>query len=262
MKRLLIFSAALLSAVLCAETVEFKTKADFVKGAVTAGEDCLRSPVPGGGVEGKSFAVDPKRKIRLSGEFRAGKNSGGKIDGILFGFVPYDAGGRQIVPEAVRPVNTGIFTLAQEVKAGDRTLKIKGDPKIINTAHIVVAFDAKGDLSDLPNYQLSPRLDPKSVRVAEGVISVALREPMKFGRPAGTPVRFHSLDAMHIYTCGKIVPTEQWQTFSGEISGAAVRGVPRDRWWHGTKSAAPMFRYVGSQPRCELEFRNIRVEIL
>ena len=262
MKRLLIFAATLLSVVLGAETMEFKTKADFVRGTIMAGDGVLRSVIPGGVVEGKTFAVDPKRKIRLSGEFRAGKNSGGKIDGVLFGFVPYDAGGRQIVPEAVRPVNTGIFTLVQEVKAGDRILKIKGDPKIINTAHIVVAFDAKGDLSDLPNYQLSPRLDPKSVQVAEGVITVALQEPMQFGRPAGTPVRFHSLDAMHIYTCGKIVPTEQWQTFSGEISGVAVRGVPRDQWWHGTKSAAPMFRYVGQPVRCELEFRNIRVEIL
>jgi len=262
MKKFSLFAVLFTAALLGAESIEFNTKADFARGTILAGSNCLRSFVPGVHVESKKFAVDTQKKYRLSGEFRAGKNSGGKIESLYFGFVPFDADGKQIMPENVRPVNTGIFTLVQDVKAGDKVLKIKGDHRIINTPFIMAAFDAKGDLSDLPNYDLSPRMNHKTVKFADGIITVELIAPMTFDRPAGTPVRFHSLDAMHIYTVGKITPDAQWQKFSGEISGSAVRGVPYHQWWHGTKSAAAIFRYVGKAVQCEVEFRNIKVETI
>ena len=263
MKKFSLFAVLFTAALLGAESIEFNTKADFARGTILAGSNCLRSFVPGVHVESKKFAVDTQKKYRLSGEFRAGKNSGGKIESLYFGFVPFDADGKQIMPENVRPVNTGIFTLVQDVKAGDKVLKIKGDHRIINTPFIMAAFDAKNNLSDLPNYNLSPRMNHKSVKFADGIITVELIAPMTFDRPAGTPVRFHSLDAMHIYAAGKgAVLTDQWQTLSGVISGEALRGAASDQWWRGTKSAAVIFRYAGKAVSGGvIEFRNIKVEL-
>ena len=124
-------------------------------------------------------------------------------------------------------------------------------------------FNAQADLSDLPNRTLSPRLVKNSgKRNADGTFSVTLTAPMKFDRPAGTAVRLHSVDTMHIYNAAKNVAlTDQWQSFSGVVSGEAIRGAVHQQWWHGTASAAPIFRYTGKEiPGGAIEFRNIYVE--
>ena len=213
---------------------------------------------------GHRFVVDKQKKYRLYGEFRVTGVPGNKLAGFFFGFEPYSADNLPIAPEMIRPMNTGIFYLDKEVKAGDTQIVLKRSDWKINTAHLQVAFDAKSDLSDLPNRNLSPRLVKNSGKSnADGTFSVTLSEPMKFSRPAGTAVRLHSADAMHIYNAAKNAElTDQWQSFSGVISGEAIRGAVHQQWWHGTVSAAPIFRYTGKViPGGVIEFRNIKVEV-
>ena len=128
-----------------------------------------------------------------------------------------------------------------------------------------IAFNAKKNLSDLPNFDLSPKIKKNSARKnSDGTLRVTLSEPLKSAYPAGTSVRLHSADAMHIYAAGKnAMLTDQWQELSGVISGEAVRGAVSDQWWHGTKSAGVIFRYAGKAiPDGVIEFRNIKVELL
>ena len=211
---------------------------------------------------GTRFPVDPRKKYLLSGKFRVAGVPGNRLEHFYFGFAPYAADGRPIGPEMIRPVGTGIFPLAEKVEVGDRDLLIRAADWRIGTPHLRIAFDAKADLSDLPNFFLSPRIRKDSqTKGPDGTLRVTLSEPMKFARPAGTPVRLHSADAMHIYNAGKgAVLTDRWQTLEGVVSGEAVSGAVRDRWWHGTVSAAPVFRFAGKPLEGgRIEFREITV---
>jgi len=211
------------------------------------------------------FAVDPQKKYRLSGEFRVSGVPGNKLENFYFGFIPYAANNTVIAPEMIRPMDIGIYFLAENAKAGDTHLTIKSADWQINTAHMCIAFNAKKNLSDLPNFDLSPKIKKNSARKnSDGTLRVTLSEPLKSAYPAGTSVRLHSADAMHIYAAGKnAMLTDQWQELSGVISGEAVRGAVSDQWWHGTKSAGVIFRYAGKAiPDGVIEFRNIKVELL
>ena len=213
-------------------------------------------------MRGKRFHVDKSGTYRISGEFRISGVPGNKLGNFFFGFAPYTADNRLIHPETIRPINTGIWLLAKAVSPGDTCLILKNTDWKINTQYLCIAFDARKDFSDLPNFALSPRLKKTpAVKNADGTFTITLTAPMKFSRPAGTPVRLHSADANHIYAAGKNLGlTDQWQKLDGTVSGEAVRGAVSDRWWHGTRSAAPVFRYAGKTvPGGVIEFRNITV---
>ena len=213
---------------------------------------------------GRRFVVDPGKRYRLSGEFRCTGVPGNRLENFFFGFAPYAESNIAIAPETIRPMSPDIFRLAKAVNPGDLEITVKGADWKIDTAFRCIAFDAAPDFGDLPNFNLSPRIKKGSEkRNPDGTLTVGLSAPMTFARPAGTAVRLHSGDALHIYAAAKnAVLTGQWQSFSGIVSGEAVRGAVHDRWWHGTRSAAPIFRYAGKPvPEGMVEFRNIQVEI-
>jgi len=55
MKKFSLFAVLFTAALLGAESIEFNTKADFARGTILAGSNCLRSFVPGVHVESKKL---------------------------------------------------------------------------------------------------------------------------------------------------------------------------------------------------------------
>ena len=98
-----------------------------------------------------------------------------------------DKDGRVLEPAAWRIASEELGELTGDVKHGDRTLRIKGADKwLAVNGGKVLAFDAKSDQSDLPNFALSSRIENIS---PEGVVTLA--RPVYRDYPAGTVVRCH-----------------------------------------------------------------------
>ena len=204
----------------------------------------------------KSLTIDPARKYQISGEFRM-KN--GKPVLLYFGFAPYDAKNRPILPRLVNGNSKSMTEVAEAAKKGDKVIKVK-DASQWNTkskfCHI--AFGAKADLSDLPNRDLAATVPP-NVRQNGEVWEILLAKPLAKDIAAGTPVRQHSDGAAWIYTAGLVKLTDQWVSRKGVITGIAPSGIPSNKFWKGTEKVKVLILCSVGAPDSEIQFRNIKI---
>lgn len=100
-------------------------------------------------VTSKPFPVDPAKKYKLSGKFRAAPGTAGEV--FYFGFIPLDEKGRQIASEYVNVPKKGTDTeLAAPARKGDTVVKVKDASKWdMLTPWGVIAFNAKDDCSEI-----------------------------------------------------------------------------------------------------------------
>ena len=155
------------------------------------------------------------RKYTISGEFFIPAGAPKAQNILYFGFIPYTADGKEITHTAIATaIPYAVATLAADAKAGDKsvTLKNAADWKLLG--HGCLAFNAKADRSDLPNFELSGFLDlSKTVKNSDGTVTVALKTPLAKSYPAGTLVRQHRSGNMFPYV-GFGSQTGKWITFT------------------------------------------------
>lgn len=123
---------------------------------------------------------------------------------------------------------------------GDNFLIVKKFPTWKTIKVAVVAFHAKADFSDIPNFDLSPQMANMEL-VGEDKIKINLKRPLKKSYPAGTDIRLHSPWATTMYFLGSgWMPAGEGKSFTAVIRGFSDKPeTPRDKFWKTTKYVRP-----------------------
>ena len=188
------------------------------------------------------------RKYTISGEFfiPAGASKAQNI--LYFGVVPFTAKGEEIIHSAIATaIPYSVVTLAADAKAGDKsvTLKDARDWKLL--PHGRLAFNAKVNASDLPNFDLSGFINPKKSSVnADGTVTVVFNTPLAKDYPAGTAVRQHRSGNMFVYI-GFTKEVGKWVPFSQTVRNFYI----------GTTQIKPAIRFLNRG--WQIQMRNVKI---
>ena len=158
--------------------------------------------------------VVPGKKYTVSGEFFITGNPPAKTF-LYFGVIPYTAKGEEISHAAIAWANPySVAELASDVKAGDKSALLKGAADWKFLPHGRLAFNAKKDRSDLPNFELSDFfIVAKTEKNSDGTVKVFFNKGIAKDYPAGTLVRQHRSGNMFPYV-GFGDKAGQWVKFS------------------------------------------------
>ena len=94
----------------------------------------------------------------------------------------------------------------------------------------IVAFDAKADCSDLPNFKIDYYIKDVT-KQADGTWKIEMKTPLRRSHPAGTLVRQH-------YDGGQLcvtAPLPADKPFTAAIKAAKGLGPYSNAWWPGVK---------------------------
>ena len=203
-------------------------------------------------ISAKSFKVDPDKKYTLSGEFRLTGAENPRP--FYFGFMPMTAEGRRIEAANLRQVpKTDLAEMAESAAQGTTEVILKKAPSWpTSKRNLLIAFNAKEDGADLPNFSI---VQTKSIRHSGDRTIVTLASPLRTGYKAGTPVRLQAYGNSFLYTAagGRKKLSGEWQKFTGTIQFDSGR----EPWYRGTAQAKVIV--LPSAAKGTLEFRNVSV---
>jgi len=176
--------------------------------------------------------INRNKTYRLSGAFRSASQN--PPASAYFGVIMYDADKKMITMQQVGVFPETDLTLPKNVHERDTRILLPLSQKWLDTPYKAIAFHAKSDLSDLPNFRISPRVIALEA-MDENFMEAVLQKPLDAAYPAGTNLRLHIPWATPLYwIADEWVPTE-WKTYSQNISGEAPSGTPTDQFWKGTR---------------------------
>jgi len=189
-------------------------------------------------VFGPLVPIDPKKTYELSAYMRSvdGENPASAN----FGVIMYDKHQRPI-----QLCNVDAFTETQTellapVVKGDQEVRVADAASWQKYEHARIAFHAKKNLSDLPNFNLSPIFS--KTEKTEGGWKVVFKEPLDADYPQGTAVRLHLPWTPGLYwVADEWVPT-QWKKYATTLHGEASVGTPIDQFWAGARYVRIMVR--------------------
>jgi len=261
--RLAALGAALLAATAlpAAEKVLFQLKGDtklrVTRGKVTNKEGVLTAKLPVTFFSTERFKVDPAKVYTVSGSFTS--SLGETKDNLWFGFVPYDAQGKEIFSQTYnRLVPEAIAEVAADAKQGDTKIVVKGNfkpwlPSLKNSDRFL-AVDAKADGSDLPNSKLVRTAKAGAALRDDGSLEVTLLKPLPFALTAGTKLALHTWGVSYLVVSPR-------KAASGEnlISGSYAVKAEDD-----IKAFCPGAASIGIAFFCrdkegELEIRDLKI---
>lgn len=251
MKKIMFLAACMIAAVLgAAETVfDGNSPAVWTSKRITSGSDGILTGTCGyATVFSKEFIpVEKGKTYVISGEFRLVEPPAKAM--IYFGFMPYTEANKEIHYYSVSPVSKSVATLAKDINIGDNSIVLKGAEKWKINTYGRIIFNAKEDLSDLPNFDGSSALESKQVKVnADGTIEIPVKKPFAKAYPAGTVVRQHSVGNAYIYA-GSGRKANEWMSFSKSYTS----------FYPGTAKIKLAFNM--SVAKCQIEMRNIKVTV-
>lgn len=202
------------------------------------------------------FIVDPAKTYTLQASARSG-------NGQKASFMPtvsqYDAKGRLIYVSHTKTI-PGTFTeLAAPCKAGDTLLIAKNAGQWPKGRLLVLAFRAKEDSSDLPNYTLAWNT-VKNIEKKGDAWEVRLTRALPFAAAAGTKLRLHE-NGGTMYPAGGCITGNSWQTLKGEIKGVEKASYSNNRWAPGAVKAKLHFLMNHNNENAITELKNIFIEI-
>lgn len=210
-------------------------------------------------VSKKIITINPAKKYRISGEFKAAK--GAPAAGIIMGFVPFDKNGVRIRTAEYNTVADTMTETAAAAKAGSKTIVLKDASKWDNKVpYNVIAFNVADDFSDLPNRNIIG-IVPGGVKMRDGVWEVTLSAPLKKDVPAGTKVRQQRGGDSYINRLHKRL-NDQWSPAFGIVAGFAGKTHSSLKFWPGTEKVRIVITFVRGSKESVTEFRNIKVEEL
>lgn len=199
----------------------------------------------------RSFEIDPEAEYEISGTFRSPAKQI-KVRNFECGFMIIDEEGRRLPSYVYSNDHRTMTTLAADVKVGDKIVKIKKAP---HWRSGFIAFNAKDDLSDLPNMETYRYV--KNVE-KDGIITLTLRNSMKKAYKAGTKVRRHGQNKLWTLNRFKVAPKE-WTKFSGRIKGIDKTASSVNKWYPGASRACV---FIIVPYNAALEFKDIVVRKL
>lgn len=190
--------------------------------------------------------VDAAKTYVLKGSFRT-------LDPALpasgyMGLELYDAQKRKLCFYNVH-VHKNTESEVISAKKGDNFMIVKMNPVWPKVKYCAVAFNAKKDFSDIPNFDISPYCNKISAD-ADGNLRVEFRGKLKKDYPAGTPVRLHAPWGTTLYHLASgWMPSGDGKDFTRTLSGVMdTPGTPSVKFWKGTKYVRP-FIWFGNWNR-------------
>ena len=197
------------------------------------------------------FEVAPDKKYAICGEFRLTEaETQAQLEA---GLLCIAANGKGIFPYNCLPLkNIPLGKLAAEAPAGSRSVTVSGIPELnaVKKNYLCLAFNAKEDESDLPNFEVSPFITVNGVKKQNGNLLITLEKPLDKSFAADTPVRIHTHGGVFVYAVRNQKLTSQWTVVRKVISGRQLRP--------GTVRAQMIFGVNGKGPG-KVEFRNLQV---
>ena len=196
-----------------------------------------------------AFAVDKAKTYYLCGEFRMTEGTAK----LRVGMNCIAANGKSILPAHILKVpKLPLVKVVKAAQAGDKTITIEGlgDFQCKRKNHVKLAFDAKEDDSDLPNFNLSPYIAVNGVKANEdGTATISFAQPLEKAVAADTVTRVHMMGGIFIYADKQEALGNEWFSFRKPIAGKALRP--------GTVKAQMIFDLTGKTGK--VEFRNLKV---
>lgn len=136
--------------------------------------------------------------------------------------------------------------LTMPATKGTKEIVIKNNAKCLKYKVWKVAFNVKDNYADLPNFDLSPRVQ---TIISDGDnLKLTLFSSLKKDYKVGTKIRLHSPWSMPFYWAAKGWMTGEWKKFSITLKGIASSNIPKDKFWKGTKYVKP-FVWFGNWDR-------------
>lgn len=102
---------------------------------------------------------------------------------------------------------------------GAKSLTVKDASKWKKGKHDYVAFNAKNDMSDIPNFELAGKIT--KIEKTGDVYTISFARPLRKAYPAGTKVRQHRAGGTYIYTKYGKTPKE-WASWKGKKAQGKV----------------------------------------
>ena len=248
MKFLSIFAMAALAVSLSAETIKYDLKQDFGKARQAVITEDVLTYTGAGTLVFKPVKYDPAAKYTLT--FDAKQNGDTKAYPLYAGFYCYDKNGRLITHESVYHNAATLTELVKDAKVGDTSITVKDGSKWKTDTQI--AFNAKEDKSDLPNFDLAKYVSKIEKQGEAWVISFS--KPLKKAYAAGTKVRQH-LNGGYLYTSSAKSATADWKTYTGTINGKYI--------WVGSVTIRPilMLNWNWKDRTGSTQIRNVSLTI-
>ena len=158
----------------------------------------------------EKFKIDPEKYYVASVRVKA---SGNKPSYAYLGIAPFTKEDKFISSGTVSSVRGTFTRLAASCKASDTVIKIADGSKWKKGKTFFVAFNAREDESDLPNFTHTPGIIT-NIEQKNGVYNITLSKPTGKDYPAGTGIREHYHCAMYIYEKVGEVPVKwtKWQS--------------------------------------------------
>ena len=198
----------------------------------------------------QTFEVDPEATYKISAKISADN----KFSQILIGIIPVSKNNYDMFYRNSAGAVKNTFTeLAEDVVKGTNKIVLKDNPA---WKAGWLAFNAKEDMSDLPNFQL---LAFKDFERKDGKIIITLPKPYNRAYAAGTKVRLHMDGATYPYTSTIRKATKEPQEFSGTIGKNAKVKFPA-----GTASFKVIVLLIPGKgaPNVTMQVRDMKIEKL
>lgn len=204
----------------------------------------------------KTIDVDPAGSYHFSVEYR---NRSGSPVKIMTGFVPLDGTGKVIPANTVCRIPGTETETAAEAYRGEKILRVKDASKWkADLSSGYAAFNAKADLSDLPNASVVPMVK-NGVEKEGNVWKIILKNPLPKNIPAGMKVRQHSNNSgAYIWNPVRDHQQGRWTLRCSKLIGPATKpDKARFAVWPGMKKVRLVI-CINGKPDSVTEIRNIK----
>ena len=132
---------------------------------------------------------------------------------VWLGFIPYSKDGKAIRTEhGNRNIKESFTALAEDAKKGAKTIVVKDASQWKKGKYYFVAFDASEDMSDIPNFNISPMIE--KIEQTGDKYTITLTAPLEKNYAAGTNIRQHRGGATYVYRKSGRAPKD-WMTWKG-----------------------------------------------
>lgn len=161
----------------------------------------------------------------------------------------YDENKRKIGHCHVQALLNAVDSEVISARKGDNFLIVKMMEKYDKLRHSAIAFNARKDFSDLPNFDISPQC-AKITPDKDGNLRIELKGKLKKDYPAGTPIRIHSpWSPSMYYLASGWVPANEGKDCTAILRGVMDKaGTSSKKFWKGTKYVRP-FVWFGNWNR-------------
>ena len=214
------------------------TKWGVSRGKLAIGPDgslTLQSPSKIQLKAAEEFVIPAGKRLLILGEIRVTGTEPGNQRKPYIGIAARTADDRAINSIAARRGSAILGETVAEVKKTDTTVVLKGDlepwGKLIRRApHYYLAFNAKKDGSDLPNFNFTPAVKVDGfTRQEDGTWKCELARPAGREAPAGSPTALQFIGSSYPYAV--VPPCEgEWKqlygTFTADGAGGTIRLFP------------------------------------